>query len=229
MGIIKIILPILYVLITANLFAQDTTKQALATRSLFDTAHSNVAIKSKTPPVIVGKDSFNMKPKFDPHKATIRSAIIPGWGQAYNHEYWKIPIVYAVIGIPAITYIYNNTWYKRTRNAFNIIINGDTADYKNIYPALQPFAAVDDVTDLQFYRNEFRKDRDYSLFYFFIAWALNVVDATVFAHLKQFDVSDDLSMNVKLQPDFDPQTKTTSLGFALSIKKPQHKLIDISR
>jgi len=218
----KIIILIFCLFFCANIFAQDSAKQNMASQSLFDSSNmNNTKIKA------AAKDSFTMKPKFDPHKATIRSAIIPGWGQAYNHEYWKIPIVYAAIVIPAITYVYNNTWYHRLNYAFNVTINYDTANYKNIYPQLQPFFLANDANDLQNYRNEFLKNRDYSLFYFFIAWGLNVVDATVFAHLKLFDVSDDISLNV--HPDYDPQTKAGNLGLVFSIKKPQHKIIDLSR
>ncbi|MBD0286433.1 MAG: hypothetical protein ICV79_13555, partial [Flavisolibacter sp.] len=49
-----------------------------------------------------------------PKKAGIRSAIIPGWGQAYNRRYWKIPIVYGALGVSGGVFIYNVNWYKRT-------------------------------------------------------------------------------------------------------------------
>src|SRR6185436_8152315 len=55
--------------------------------------------------------SDSLKSKHSPRKATIRSLIIPGWGQAYNNKYWKIPIVYTAIGIPIGTFIYNKKWY----------------------------------------------------------------------------------------------------------------------
>src|SRR5678809_647659 len=73
----------------------------------------------------LAKNDSTLKAKqFDPHKATIRSAIIPGWGQAYNHEYWKIPIVYGALAVPTSLFIYNNTWYQRTKDAYNILVNG---------------------------------------------------------------------------------------------------------
>lgn len=164
------------------------------------------------------KTSKNKKAEFlanhVPRKATLRSAIIPGWGQAYNREYWKIPIVYGALAIPTITYIYNDKWYKKTRDAYNIVINQDTAHFGDIDPKLQ--SLIGNPTSLQFYRNQFRKDRDYSTLWFFIVWGLNVVDATVFAHLKHFDVSDNLSMDI--QPKFDPRLKTTGLGLVFNFK-----------
>ena len=58
--------------------------------------------------------------KHSPRKATIRSAIIPGWGQAYNGKWWKIPIVYTAIGIPAGLFFNNKTWYERTQYALAV-------------------------------------------------------------------------------------------------------------
>ncbi len=56
-----------------------------------------------------------------PRKATFRSAVLPGWGQAYNHEYWKIPIVYGALAVPATLYVYNNTYYKRMKFAYEAV------------------------------------------------------------------------------------------------------------
>jgi hypothetical protein len=160
------------------------------------------------------------KKRHNPNKATIRSAIIPGWGQAYNHEYWKIPIVYGALAVPGSLFIYNNKWYQRTKDAYNILVNnGDT---NKIYRDLKGIPAE----NLQVYRNSFRKDRDYSALFFLLVWGLNVVDATVFAQLKDFDVSDDLSM--RLHPDFDPVSKTPSLSVALGLSNKPPKILPSS-
>lgn len=152
--------------------------------------------------------------KHSPRKATLRSAMIPGWGQAYNKEYWKIPLVYGVVGIPAGFFIYNNTWYKRSRKAFEIRITNDTNRVSEIHPDLQGLNAE----SLRFYRNQFRRDRDYSILYFLAAWGLQVVDATVFGHLKEFDVSDDLSFQIK--PGYSPTANTSGLSLVLAVKNP---------
>ncbi|QEC67385.1 hypothetical protein FRZ67_08775 [Panacibacter ginsenosidivorans] len=216
----KIIIPFFISFIVTSLYAQND-KQQLASTSIMDTS-----IKIKTDTAIVAKDSVPvkdtlLKKKHDPAKATRRSAIIPGWGQAYNRQYWKIPLVYAALGITAGTYVYNDKWYKRTRDAYSIVINGDTANYDQIDPKLK--GLVDYPQSLQFYRNDFRKNRDYSVLFFLLAWGLNVVDATVFGHLKDFDVSDDLSMHIK--PTYNFSTKTPGLGVAFNLKNPQRKVL----
>ena len=163
--------------------------------------------------------------KHDPKKATRRSAIIPGWGQAYNREYWKIPLVYGALAIPAGLFVYNNNWYHKTKYAYeakyNAEVNNDTSGLAAIDPQLKGLS----TSSLQSYRNSFRRDRDYSILFFLLAWGLNVVDATVFGHLKDFDVTNDLSMNVK--PQFNPLTRTPGLTLTFSPKKQERKLFEV--
>jgi len=145
--------------------------------------------------------SDSLKSKHSPRKATIRSLIIPGWGQAYNNKYWKIPIVYTAIGIPIGTFIYNKKWYKETGKAAQMLsaTPPDTINYKNridekLYYFFETPGSLPSLTN---YRNEFRKNMDYSVLFILVFWGLNVVDATVDGHLRDFDVSDNLSMHVK--------------------------------
>lgn len=208
-----------------------------------DTAHSGavnrvIALPDTTKPSAIKRQpaSDNKSPlaadttgrsKHDPRKATLRSLIIPGWGQIYNHEYWKLPIVYAAIGIPVGTYFYNNTWYKRTRDAYSIVVANDTANFGKINKKLITSTGYPlDAASLQRYRNEFRRDRDYSILITLLAWGLNVVDATVFGHLKDFDVSDDLSLHVR--PSYDPITKVGGIGLVLNIKNRQPQVKQIA-
>ena len=204
---------------TGSLFAQ-TDKDQLRSSAI------DTTVKIKADTTIVVKDSVKhvdtlLKRKHDPAKATLRSAIIPGWGQAYNRQYWKIPVVYAALGITAGTFVYNNKWYQRTKEAYDIVINERTDEYDQIDPKLQ--GLINNPQSLQYYRNDFRRNRDYSVLYFLIAWGLNVVDATVFGHLKDFDVSDDLSM--RINPTFDVTTKSPGLGLALSFKTSSHRTL----
>lgn len=179
-----------------------------------------------TPLYITNDTSKTLKPKHNPRLATKRSAILPGWGQAYNKEYWKIPIVYGALSIPTVTFFYNNTWYKRTRTAYDLLYKAtlstatiqDTLNYNNLVNAKLKGLSLG---SLQTFRNSFRKDRDYSVLWFVIVWGLNVADATVFGHLKQFDVTDDLSMRV--EPSLNPITNTKFVGLYFSFKKQTPK------
>lgn len=180
---------------------------------------------SKTSAVKIGADTLRsdttLKPVHSPRKATLRSALIPGWGQAYNKQYWKIPLVYAVVGIPAGTYFYNNSWYKKSKVAYEIRIAKDTASFPSIVPKLQVLS----TESLRFYRNEFRRSRDYSILYTLLAWGLTVVDATVSGHLKEFDVSDDLSL--KINPMVQPGSNIKGLSMILAFKSPSHKMLQV--
>lgn len=213
---ILILLPALFVV---NILCAQEEKQLLLPPVAADTipAPQKDTLKPAKDTVITSTKAPE-KPKHIPQKATRRSAILPGWGQIYNGQYWKLPLVYAAIGIPAYTFVYNNTWYKKTRDAYEIVVNEDTANYDQIDPKLQGL----DAESLQYYRNDFRRNRDYSILFFLIAWGLNVVDATVSGHLKEFDVSDDLSM--KVQPQYNPMTKSVNVGLAFHFKDPPPKM-----
>jgi len=131
--------------------------------------------------------------KHNPKVATLRSAILPGWGQAYNRKYWKIPIVYGALGTTAGIFFYNLKFYKLLRKA--VVLRSDTI-LSNDNQVDSHFRALS-LESIRLYRNEFRQNIDYSVLFFLIFWGLNVVDATVDAHLKAFDVSSDISMKIK--------------------------------
>lgn len=167
------------------------------------------------------KNYIPLKLSHSPQKATIRSAILPGWGQAYNHQYWKIPIIYAAIGTTVGLFIYNLKNYKTTKYAYTVaynIQNGkDTIGsptYNAVDDNLKPI--IDFPEALRTYRNSFRQNMDYSALFFLIAWGLNVADATVFGHLKNFDIDDNLSL--KLVPKYSPFSRTTGISLILCFK-----------
>ncbi|THU34791.1 hypothetical protein FAM09_22600 [Niastella caeni] len=142
------------------------------------------------------------KRTFSPRKAAIYSAVLPGLGQIYNKKYWKVPIVYAAIGIPVYTFFDNKTWYNRTRYALKVAeMDHTTQEYTDaladVHSSLLPLVDGTKTNSLLNYRNEFRKNMDYSILFTLLFWGLNVVDATVDAHLKGFNVSDNLAMQVR--------------------------------
>lgn len=223
----------LCIAITSNIFSQ-TEKQTLSNTSLFGTKPDTSKPKTVIKPIITKKETVvvkdtTAKPKHDPRIATRRSLIFPGLGQIYNREYWKLPLVYGALSIPTITYFYNDNFYKESKFAYEARYKaaqtGATAADSTDYYKLDPKYQRADVAAIQSVRNASRRDRDYSILWFFIVWGVNIADATVFAHLKNFDVSNDLSMHI--QPTFNPTTLGPGVSVIVSIKTPTHKLSSI--
>lgn len=183
---------------------------------LSDTTQYNDTTIVKTS---TGTDTLVKKKVHSPRTATLRSLAIPGWGQAYNKKYWKIPIVYGAIGFPGYLFFYNRTWYNRTRYALSVVVNEQTEDPVARAKVHQDLLALVDRKaqgSLVDYRNQFRRDMDYSILFTILMWGLNVVDATVDGHLKGFDVSDDLSLSVK--PSSLSGTMTPGLSLVVHFK-----------
>lgn len=169
------------------------------------------------------KDTDRKQTRYDsafarhsPKKAAIRSALLPGLGQIYNKKYWKVPIVYGILGVSGGVFLYNLGQYNDTRFAYRVKYNmrvnrTDSALFSSIKPSLQPISEE----SLRFYRNQFRRDIDYSALVFLLLWGLNVVDAAVDAHLKSFDVSPDLSLRVR--PGHSELAGTNGISLVLRI------------
>jgi Family of unknown function (DUF5683) len=174
-------------------------------------------IKKGPAPAAVNKyDSANKA--HSPRKAAFRSAILPGWGQIYNKKYWKLPIVYGALGTCGAIFSYNLGNYRDTRFAYRVRYNmrvnrTDSASFVKIKDKLKPLSEE----SLRFYRNQFRRDIDYSALVFILLWGLNIVDATVDAHLKSFDVGPDLSLQFK--PGYSDLARTNGLSVVLKIGK----------
>ena len=199
---------ILFLAISSTAFAQQDTTEPV----LFSDKITSAPIDS-----IAGTIS--------PRKAAIRSAIIPGWGQVYVRKdldmsffkkYWKLPIIYGAIGTSVGVFVYNLEWYRRTRFAYTTLYNKDTDNYPNVHTKLQAFIINEDAESLRYYRDEFRRNVDYSVLFFIVLWGLNVVDATVDAHLRSFDVTPDLGL--RLKPGYSDLAGTNGISLVLTFK-----------
>jgi hypothetical protein len=155
-----------------------------------------------------------------PSKAAFYSAVLPGLGQIYNRRYWKVPIVYAAIGTGVYAYIYNDTEYDRFRSAFKRrragFFDDEFYDLNNsgIVPG-EPDFSDEALQDAQ---ERFQRDRDLALVVTIALYALNIVDANVDAHLKQFNVDEDLSLDIRPYLDYHPITSDPNYGLALTVK-----------
>ncbi len=193
----------LFMLHGVKTFAQQKQDTVLlrSNPSLVDSSRKN----------ILAQDTA-VKKKYDPKVAMLRSAILPGWGQAYNRKYWKIPIIYGALGTTAGIFFYNLKTYKVLRKAVIILSDSSTANDTLVNLQYRLYG----VNNLRTVRNEFRQNIDYSVLFFLIFWGLNVVDATVDAHLKAFDVSPDIAM--KIRPGLNTSGNGPGVSFVFFFK-----------
>ncbi|RIV52303.1 hypothetical protein D2V93_06275 [Flagellimonas taeanensis] len=144
-----------------------------------------------------------------PSKAAFYSAVFPGLGQIYNKRYWKAPIVWGAIGTGIYVYSNNNTEYKRARNAFKRRLAGFTDD--------EFFGRISDEA-LEGAQENTQRDRDLALVITIALYALNIIDANVDAHLKQYNVDDNLAVDFQPYIDVNPVTNQPNYGMALVVK-----------
>lgn len=157
--------------------------------------------------VVVDDESIN---PLAPATAAFYSAVLPGLGQAYNKKYWKIPIVYAALGTSTYAYIYNNEQYNRYRDAFKLEESGKPHEFDS--DSDNPISQE----GLMRAQTRYKEDRDLSLIITFGIYVLQIVEASVNAHLLQMNTFDNISFNPNLI--IDPITNKVVGGFSISYK-----------
>lgn len=139
-----------------------------------------------------------------PSKAAFYSAVLPGLGQALIGKAWKIPIVYGAIGTSIYYFKENDKEMLKYRNAYKRRLNGIYDDeYIDIIPKNETL-----LDGMKFHKSY----RDISVICILGFYMLNILDANVSAHMMQFNVSEDLTLNPKFIMD------NNSSGIAISIK-----------
>lgn len=141
----------------------------------------------------------------NPMRAALYSAVLPGWGQMYNKRYWKAPIVWGLIGTGVGISLWYNDKYHEYRDAFVAEINGETHQYSGIYSA-EVLATAQDSQ---------RRNRDYAITFTVIAYIVNILDATVDAHL--YEIRKDKQLKLNTTTIYDPSTGMHSPGLALKL------------
>lgn len=135
------------------------------------------------------KADYSLLPK-NPKKATLLSAILPGLGQAYNEKAWKVPIIYGAFMTDLYFVQYNNRRYNIFIESLNSFDKGQPTDF----PSLNRVALVRNV-------DFWRRNRDLTILFMGVIYALNIIDANVDAHLSGFEISDDLALHIR--PHFE--------------------------
>lgn len=142
-------------------------------------------------------DSLNREEYPKPKSVMLKSLMIPGWGQVENRQIWKVPIIYGLFaGIGYYTHTLHSDYKDYKAAYYNSFAENDDLRFGPTPGYLQGVNA----NQLQSNRNSLRNQRDFMFVVMGLAYGLNVVDAYVFAHMRSFDVSDDLSARTIVQP-----------------------------
>lgn len=163
---LKKILFFLTVLISFSISAQKDSTQV-----------DDLKIKGK---IKMNSNYFN---PLSPSKAAFYSAIFPGAGQIYNKKYWKAPIVWGAMGTSIYLYLDNNNEYDRYRTAFKMREAGLQDEFANVVSRNGLISA----------QKTLKSNRDLALLTTVIFYVLQIVEASVNAHLLQFNTNDNLS------------------------------------
>jgi hypothetical protein len=164
-----------------------------------------IPVKSKTDSQNRKRDSVSSKPfvpkitkekayhpdtLHDPHKAVMRSLMIPGWGQLYNHRWWKLPIIYGGIGLLGDVVIFNQHYYK-------IFLKEALLREKGITAGRNPDLEQVQDADVISYTDIYRRNRDLGILGVLGAWGIQMVDAYIDAKfIRSYTMDNNLSFKV---------------------------------
>ena len=168
----------------------------------------SVKVKDTLPQTVQVKKTWNTDP-LSPARAAFYSAILPGLGQAYNKSYWKIPIVYLAIGIPTYLYVVNDKELDRYRTAYKRRLDDEFyAGRTDGNPRLSTDA-------LRRAQDTYRRNKEMAMLFAIGFYALNIIEANVDAHLKQFNVNENLSLEPYL---YQNRYSNTYVGLTCTYK-----------
>ena len=150
----------------------------------------------------------------EPKNVLYKSLMIPGWGQIVNDQWWKVPIVYGLLGGLTGYSIFLTKKYHDYRAAYyNENPQQENTDQR--FGSTPAYLEGINPNSLRDSRNFYRNRRDFIYITIALAYGLNAIDAYVFAHLRTFDVSEDLSMRPSIKPGI---LANRSPGITLSLE-----------
>jgi hypothetical protein len=186
----------------------DTTK--VTPKDRLNRVKDSLSSKPVIPQVLSKKNTkrYNPDSTHSPGLAFKRSGIIPGWGQLYNHRWWKVPIVYTGLGLLGSAIIYNQKYYKQYLQVYNM--------RRNAAPA-PPATATDDVsvlynntknvnlTAIENAVNGYQRNMQLSILGVVGAWGIQMIDAYIDAKfIHSYTMDRDLSFKVSPGIDASP-------------------------
>ncbi|HZV71793.1 MAG TPA: DUF5683 domain-containing protein [Saprospiraceae bacterium] len=147
-----------------------------------------------------------------PGKSMLMSLVVPGAGQIYNKSYLRVPFVWGTVGTIGVIMIKNTRQYQIFRDAYIAKIDGkpitvpayvkECIPLTNITP--EQLMSIQNPNIIREFRDDANKNKQLSIVIFSFAWLLNGVDAFVDAHLKDFDIDEDLSFKIDTRFEDDP-------------------------
>ncbi|SET00975.1 DUF5683 domain-containing protein [Hymenobacter actinosclerus] len=150
-----------------------------------------------------------------PQKAALLALALPGAGQVYNHRYWKLPLVYGGLGGVGYGLYHYQTLYREYVDGKNELIAGKKLGELSGKDVRQETSEANVQRGINFYR----RNRDTFIAYTAVVYGITILDALVDAHLRNFDISDDLSL--RLDPALLPtpgQAPRAGLALTLSVR-----------
>lgn len=158
---------------------------------LLEKAAASIASDTLNPKQV---DSFLWEYKYrrSPKRAGMYSALVPGLGQIYNRQYWKVAIVYAAIGTSTGFIIYNLSEYNNTRK--------EIADRITLGYAVNPKYSFLDDNQLLRQEEYYKNNLDISVLLTGVGYLLQIMEAISANHMKEFDITPDISMRFKMTP-----------------------------
>ena len=142
---------------------------------------------------------------YNPKKASRLSAVLPGLGQVYNKQYWKVPVIYGGYAVIGHYIKFNNQMYIDFKNA--LILETDNDEL-----TLNPFPNFN-RTSLERNMDFWRRNRDMLIIFTGAYYLLNILDAHIFAHLNEFDNDNNLDLSIK--PSLEKINNTNLIGISL--------------
>lgn len=186
---------------TDTIRTENHTKDSISAT----TANSEIAIISE----INAVNTPQKITKYNPTKAGLYSAVLPGLGQYYNKKYWKIPIVWGAVGTGVGVALWNDKRYKRYRTAFVAELNGLPHEFSD-----NPAATAEALGRTQ---DKAKRQRDYAIAITGLIYVLNIVDAVVDAHLYEGRHDPDLALQPTIIYDEGSQY-TSKAGLSLRFR-----------
>ncbi len=195
---------IVFALFTTTVTAQEVEVEVDSASNELRTLSDSLVIRKGN---LVITPEYYAK-RYQPRKALLYSAVVPGMGQIYNKKYWKLPIVYgSFIIITSYAVAYNNLYIKYKNELFVLLENPSQTTTPSGFSESQCRTLIDN----------YRRERDFFLVLDGLMYLLQLVDAHVDAHLREFDLNPGLKVSLAPSIQQNNMMGSTS-GLSITLK-----------